>query len=296
VKLWERFHGPEITEELITSRPAFRKEKSPEGAAVEVDPVLFKEIAQLIFSVCSLDEESEKALRLERGIKEPERWGIKSIKGDLLYHLMKAGASVEDLVKSGLYQYESESLAAHPVLRAGRLLLPFYDKSISNITGFTSRRKFSDNASTSLKYILPRAMKATHWVWSDFKAGEKQPWCIVTEGILKAISARQESIPCLGKAGIQSAPLALRKELKRIEAKTVFIIYDTDISKAGKLLYADRAALKLQQEVLYDFDVYFKKLPALLNQDGSLSKMDLDTYLLTHSKESLLALLGINSK
>jgi hypothetical protein len=259
-------------------------------------PILPMEEAQEIwgklFEYGTLYSE-HRDLMLRKGI-DPERAGMVSASREVLKRLLKEYGEAALIKASLVYRSRHHELDTNRCVTEGRTLVPYLKEGkVVYFIGYQKPPEKGDMAPEEYQKLVrnwPNA--AGPYAYPTQVYGEfpwKHPYLIVTEGQLKALAAIQRGLACVGITGIGSCHREIVEGCCKASISRVVIVFDTQMEGQENV---DHAEQQLAQQLLRKhIEVFRVRLPLELEIDDGL-KMDLDSYLLHHSTQDFIRLMG----
>lgn len=250
-----------------------------------------KQLWTAMFDACSLSELHRELLR-ERGI-DGDRAGYVSATAEM-FQKLGGQFGEETMVRGGLaYLADYGEGALHPrqCVQPGRILIPYREKGqVVYFVGYARRpEQQPDQTAEQYKELYHRWAKTAGPAGYTPKvyglAPAEAEYVIVTEGQLKAEAARQRGFPCIGISGIGNSHKLVAKHCSKQQVKRVIILFDTQLEDQETV---DHEAMRLAKELL---KAGISTFHAELQLEEGAEKVDIDSYLLTHTTSQFAAVL-----
>lgn len=237
-----------------------------QGVALDVYTHLFNE--------AGLTREHRDKLA-ERGIKSPySKFGLRSSNGAI--KILSKKFDEPALISCGLLCTDGGKTFTHRSVYNNRILIPYWVDG--KVWYFRSR-----GVVTSGDYLGPYDVSSNNYFWG-FVNPDRKCDLIITEGEFKAMAAVQAGFHCVGLPGMNSAHDIVAKVCKEKGIQESTILFDSQIRNNK---YVDYAAYSLGEKLsAAGIKVYRAFLP--LYEE---SKIDIDSFLLSHSREELVDVL-----
>lgn len=212
---------------------------------------------------------------------------FKGVSSDGILQKLKSKFSIAQLISAGLLT-EDKRIAG--VIRGNRIIIPYYSPGNKCIY---IRSRFA-GISEDFRFLAPTGVPAGNFVWG-WETYNNSHYVIVTEGELKAQSAKQLGLECVALPGMHVGHKAFVQDCLDRNIETVFILFDTE----GRINI--NTGLRKQDEI----DRCTNDLASLLTKKNiqavicylpllGQSKMDIDRFILMkkdRAKEELLSVL-----
>lgn len=223
----------------------------------------------------TLSDQDRKDLLEKRSIRNPEKYGLVSSTGARKW---LKGWSEDALIESGMGYHRNGLFQFHTCVEDGRLLIPYIEED-GSIPFFRSRGK------NHAKYLGPIGNKTSGRVWG--KIDPKQSYVIITEGELKAISAREERFHCLALPGMGISHIGVADKIKESGIKQALICFDVQVEHMDAVEAAER---KLASQLIRrGVSTYKVRLP-LVKCISCGQKVDIDSFLTVVGSKDFLSL------
>ena len=239
-----------------------------------VDKALQLKILKRVIEISSLDELHRQYV-LERGIVNPDKWGLITVPPQLRKLLPEF--SDLDLTNSGLFLKFSKNLSPVEGLKWGRILVPFW--SNNQIIGMKSRENpFDYSDGERLRYTAFRGSDVpSHF----FSIKDTSRDLIVSEGEFKIMVGNDFGFVTGGfsgmcasfKAMIEYSQYVIRNKVSRI-----FVAFDNEMDQENNLALLTNT-LRVTNA--------FKDKSAILWLPRDRKKGELDTFLTTYGEKEL---------
>ena len=146
---------------------------------------------------------------------------FKGVSSDGIYHRIKDKFTTSQLLSAGLLSQEGKTSG---VIRGNRIIIPYYS-SIDYTCNYIRSRFVG--ITEDYRFLAPVGVPASKFTWG-WETYNNSHYVIVTEGELKAQSAKQLGLECIALPGMQVAHQAFMNTCIQKEIETVFILFDSE--------------------------------------------------------------------